>query len=331
MTGKAGLAVFALLYLLAFPVVAAESRPDESVVSLVVVGDIMLAETPGRQIAAGDDPFAPFAAFFKAADVRIGNLECVVATGGAADAGKYYSFRAHPSTLNVLKRHIDAVTLANNHSGDFGPAAFGEMLALLEQHQIPYFGGGADLERAHKPLIIERKGLRMAFLGFNEFAPRSFEAAHDKPGVAWSEDEQVRFDIANARSRYQADLVIPVMHWGWEFERQGNSRQRQLARLMIDAGADAVIGGHPHVTQDIEHYQGKPIIYSLGNFIFDGFDTPETNTGWLLRLELDRQGVRAWQTVVAHIDRVGTPHPGRRSEGMCWARGMEKEVSCSED
>ena len=89
MTGKAGLAVFALLCLLAFPVVAAESGEDQSVVSLVVVGDIMLAETPGKQIAAGDDPFAPFAAFFKAADVRIGNLECVVATGGAADAGKY--------------------------------------------------------------------------------------------------------------------------------------------------------------------------------------------------------------------------------------------------
>jgi poly-gamma-glutamate synthesis protein (capsule biosynthesis protein) len=233
--------------------------------------------------------------------------------------------------LDVLKRHFDAVTLANNHSGDFGPLAFGEMLSLLDREGIAYFGGGVDLARAHEPLIIERKGLRIAFLGYNEFAPRSFEADYDRPGIAWSEDEQVRLDLAKARSRHRADLVIPVMHWGWEFERKGNPRQRQLARLLIEAGADVVIGGHPHVTQDVEMYRGKPIIYSLGNFVFDGFDSPEANTGWLLRLELDRHGVRAWQTVVAHIDRVGTPHPGSRSEGMCWARGMEKEQPCADD
>lgn len=111
----------------------------------------------------------------------------------------------------------------------------------------------------------------------------------------------------------------------------GSQRQRQLAHLMIDAGADAVVGGHPHVTQDIEHYQGNPIIYSLGNFVFDGFSDVDNNTGWLLRLELDRQGVRRWRTVVAHIDRNGTPHPGPRSEGACWERGLESAVACGKD
>ena len=78
---------------------------------------------------------------------------------------------------------------------------------------------------------------------------------------------------------------------------------------MIDAGADAVVGGHPHVVQDYEEYRGKPIIYSLGNFVFDGFNNRDNNTGWLLRMELDRQGVRRWRTAVARIDRHGTPHP----------------------
>ena len=196
---------------------------------------------------------------------------------------------------------------------------------------MAYYGGGAKLERAHAPLIFERKGLRIALLGYNEFFPRSFEADYDKPGVAWSEDEQVRLDIANARTRFQADIVIPMMHWGWEHEPRSSQRQRQLARLMIDAGADAVIGGHPHVTQDIEHYQGKPIFYSLGNFVFNGFTATDTNTGWLLRLELDSQGINAWQTVVAHIDSMGTPHPGRRSEGLCWKRGQERELPCAVD
>ena len=300
-------------------------------VSMAFVGDIMLDETPGKVLKRGRDPFAPFAALLDAADIRVGNLECVVATTGRALPDKPYTFRAHPRSLKFLKRHFDAVALANNHSGDFGPDAFGEMLGLLERQGLGYFGGGRDLAQAHAPLIIERHGLRIALLGYNEFLPRSFEADYDKPGIAWSEDEQVRLDIANARSRYKADLVIPVMHWGWEHEPLAGKRQRQLARLMIDAGADAVVGGHPHVTQDVEQYLGKPIIYSLGNFVFDGFSDADNNTGWLLRLELDRQGVRRWRIFIARIDRQGIPHPAPRSEGACWERGQEKAGVCAAD
>jgi poly-gamma-glutamate capsule biosynthesis protein CapA/YwtB (metallophosphatase superfamily) len=107
----------------------------------------------------------------------------------------------------------------------------------------------------------------------------------------------VRLDIARARTLHRADIVIPVMHWGWEYEPRASARQRELARVMIDAGADAVVGGHPHVTQDTEQYRGRPIVYSLGNFVFDGFTDADTTTGWLLRLEVDRQGARRWRTV----------------------------------
>lgn len=278
-------------------------------------------------IRRGGNPFAPFAPLLDSADIRVGNLECVVATRGSAEPGKLWTFRAHPRSLPLLKRHFDAVSLANNHSGDYGSQAFREMLGLLARHQIPYFGGGVDLRAAHAPLIIERNGLRIALLGYNEFLPRNFEADTDKPGIAWSEDEQVRLDILDARRRYRADLVIPFMHWGWENEPQASPRQRQLARLMIAAGADAVIGTHPHVTQDIEHYQGKPIIYSLGNFVFDGYTEARNNTGWLLRLELDRQGVRQWRTFVARIDRHGTPHPAPAA-GACWQRGQPEAQPC---
>ena len=151
--------------------------------------------------------------------------------------------------------------------------------------------------------------MRIALLAYNEFFPRSFEADVDRPGIAWSEDEQVRLDIAAARGRHHADLVIPFMHWGWEHELVASARQRQLARLMIDAGADAVVGGHPHVVQDHEEYRGKPIIYSLGNFVFDGFTDRDNNTGWLLRMELDRRGVKNWRVSVARIDRHGIPRP----------------------
>lgn len=309
----------------------AQNTEIEPVVSIAFVGDILLDELPGRLIKKGIDPFKSFSSILNAADFRVGNLENVVATRGSAEPGKFYTFRAHPRTLSVLKRHFDAVSLANNHSGDFGPVAFSEMLTLLERNGIAYFGGGINLAQAHVPLMIERKGLRIALLGYNEFFPRSFEADQDKPGIAWSEDEQVQLDIANARSQYRADLVIPFMHWGWEDEPSASTRQTYLARLMIEAGADAVVGGHPHVTQNIENYRGKPIIYSLGNFLFDGFTDKINNTGWLLRLELDHQGVRRWRTFVAHIDGKGVPHPGPHSEGTCWERGKERAIDCGKN
>jgi poly-gamma-glutamate synthesis protein (capsule biosynthesis protein) len=317
--------LFGLLLALAAVAAAAD---DSSTVSIAFVGDIMLDDGPGKALARGVDPFVPFADHLARADLRIGNLECVIATKGSAEPDKPYAFRAHPRSLAVLKRHFDAVSLANNHSGDYGPEAFRQMLGLLEARQLPYFGGGPDLARAHAPLVLERRGLRIAFLGYNEFFPRSFEADFDKPGIAWSEDEQVRLDIERARRQYRADLVIPFMHWGWEHELVAGPRQRQLARLLIDAGADAVVGGHPHVTQDIEHYRGKPIFYSLGNFVFDGFSDPDNNTGWLLRLEVDRQGVRGWRTVVARIDRQGIPHPRPAAEGRCWLRGEDGGSAC---
>ncbi len=307
----------------------AETRKSEPTVSIAFVGDIMLDETPGKTIKRGQDPFELFAPLLNSADIRVGNLECVVATTGTPEPDKPYTFRAHPRVLKLLQRHFDALSLANNHSGDYGPGAFGEMLDLLDRQKISYFGGGRTLAQAHTPLVIERNGLRIALLGYNEFFPRSFEADFDKPGIAWSEDEQVRLDIRTARSRYQADLVIPLMHWGWEHEKLASSRQQQLARLMIDAGADAVVGGHPHVTQNVEQYRGKPIIYSLGNFVFDGFGDQDSNTGWLLRLEADRSGVRAWRTYVAHMDSKGTPHPVPQSAGVCWERGWQQAEACA--
>lgn len=308
---------------------AAGTSAAEPTVALAFVGDVMLDDGPGRRIAAGHDPLVPFAPLLDDADVRIGNLECVVARRGSAEPDKPYTFRAHPRVLPLLKRHLDVVGLANNHSGDYGPEAFGEMLGRLERQGIAYFGGGRDLAAAHRPLIVERKGLRIAFLGYNEFFPRGFEADTDRAGIAWSEDEQVALDIANARRIFHADLVIPVMHWGWEHETLASPRQHQLARRMIDAGADAVIGGHPHVTQDIEIYQGKPVIYSLGNFVFDGFTDLDNNTGWLLRMDVDRGGVAGWRTVIARIDRHGTPRPDPARAGQCWRRGWPQPKTCN--
>ena len=305
---------------------AAPAQPDRPV-TLVFAGDTTLDDDAGALIAQGGDPLADFAPLFAQADVRLANLECVVATAGSAGR-KNYTFRAHPRVLPVLKKHLDGVTLANNHSGDFGREAFAEMLGLLQKAGLAQAGGGLNLSQAHAPWIVERRGLRIAILSYNEFLPRSFEAGHDAPGVAWSEDEQVVDDIRRARQVHRADLVIPFMHWGWENERVANTRQRQLARKMIEAGADAVIGGHPHVTQDIEHHQGKPIVYSVGNFVMKETDNEHQRQGWVLRLEMDKQGVRALDTHVARIDMQGIPKRDPATASPCWQRGDAQIGTC---
>lgn len=303
------------------------AQAQQAQVTLVFAGDIVLDDVAGAMIARGQDPFAAFAPLFKNADIRLGNLECVVATTGSA-GDKNYTFRAHPRVLPILKRHFDAMALANNHSGDYGREAFAEMLDLLPPAGLQFFGGGRNLTEAHTPLIVERKGLRIALLGYNEFMPRSFEADSGAPGVAWSEDEQVVADIRAARSVHKADLVIPVMHWGWENEPVSNTRQRQLARRMVDAGADAVIGGHPHVTQDIEHHRGKPIVYSVGNFVMKETDNANQRVGWVLRLRLDAAGVQAFDTRVARIDMEGIPTPDHNTASPCWQRGDTAVQQC---
>ena len=296
-------------------------------VSLVFAGDTVLDDTAGKIIEQGGDPFSDFSDYFAGADIRITNLECVVSTRGQAN-DKMYTFQAHPRVIHVLQKHFDAVTLANNHSGDFGPDAFAQMLSLLKEAGLAQVGGGMNLKDAHTPLVFTRNGLRIAVLSYNEFHPRSFEAGFDIPGVAWSEDQQVMEDIQTARRIHRADLVIPIMHWGWENERTANPRQRQLAKLMIDAGADAVIGGHPHVTQDVSVYKGKPIVYSVGNFVMKETDNAFQRKGWVLKMYLDKRGVTRFETLPVKIDMEGIPSIDRAASSPCWQRGDNIAGEC---
>jgi poly-gamma-glutamate synthesis protein (capsule biosynthesis protein) len=315
----------ALFILLALAATAQASAVTTGV-RLVFVGDVMLAEEPGELIAQGRDPFTSVARYLDASSLRIANLECVVATSGTA-LDKPFTFRAAPAVIPTLQKYFDAVSVANNHSGDFGKAAFSEQLDLLDAARLRYFGGGRDLAAAHQPLIIERNGLRIALLAYLEFKPRAFEASATRSGVAWSgEDEQVLRDIRAARKR--ADLVIPFMHWGWEDEGQPSERQRAFARRMLDEGAAMVVGSHPHVTQGAEIYKGKPIVYSLGNFLFNGFDTPATLTGWLLEVRLTKTGVASWRTRVARLGEHGVPGIDDSAESPCGDARNDEVRTC---
>ena len=275
-------------------------------IRMVFVGDMMLAETVGQYIRRGGNPMQHVAHLFKGADITIGNLETAVGTHGEK-AQKPFTFLAHPRVIPFLKRNFSAVSLANNHSVDYGIPAFEAMLDAFDRQGLRYFGGGKNIRSAHEPVVLHVKGKRIAVLGYDIFQPRSFEALHDKAGVAWGEPDFIAQDIARARQHHRADIVITYPHWGWENEKKGNAQQQALAHWMIDSGADAVVGGHPHVTQNVEVYKGKPIFYSLGNFMFNGFNDKESNTGWVLKLTIGAAGDMDWKIHQVGLNRLGIP------------------------
>lgn len=293
-----------LIIFLVLKVVSMNSYGEE--IKMVFVGDIMLDDLPGKYIKSGKNPFKNFAPVLQKADITIGNLECVVGTTGIRE-DKNFALRAHPRVLPLIKKYFSAVSLANNHSGDYGPQALSNMLDLLDAAGIEYFGAGKEIRSAHEPFIFNIKDKRIAVLGYDIFLPRSFEALDDRPGTAWGEEDYIVADIQKAKKVYKADVVITYPHWGWEGEKQASADQVRLAHLMIDSGADAVVGGHPHVTQNIENYKGKPIFYSLGNFVFDSFDTVDTTTGWVLEMTIHPDLKITWQIHEAKLDKNGIP------------------------
>ena len=238
---------------------AGEKEPKS--VSIVFAGDVMLDGNPGHDIQRGRDPFAEFGPIFHGADLAVCNLECVVGLGGQRVL-KSYTFRGARQSVPLLKKYFSAVSIANNHTGDFGKEGFCNQLDLLAKEGLPVFGGGRNIEEARRPLLLKRNGLTVALLAYNNFPPRSFAADKQTPGCAWLVEKDVLEDIRLARSRDHADVVIPFLHWGKELTAAPSQSQRNLARRMVEAGASAVIGGHPHVTQTVEIYHGKPIVYS---------------------------------------------------------------------
>jgi poly-gamma-glutamate synthesis protein (capsule biosynthesis protein) len=284
----------------------AEERSDGKV-RVIFGGDVMLDGGPGHAIANGIDPFGHVASLLADAELAVCNLECAVAKEGDRFE-KSYNFQARPEAIPILKRHFAAVCLANNHSGDYGRRGFLKELASLDKAELPYFGGGRNAEAARRPLILERNGLRVAFLGYNDYPPEEFEAGDTTPGTAWLRKADIVADLKAARERDGADFVIPFLHWGNEMEPAPEVSQKRLAHALVDAGADAVIGGHAHVTQTVDVYRGRPIVYSLGNFVFDYFpEDPPVWTGWIVRLTFSKTAPVELETLAVTLDSAGIP------------------------
>ncbi len=142
---------------------------------------------------------------------------------------KPWTFRAHPHCVPLLNKHFHALSIANNHTGDFGRDAFVEMLELF-QGSVPLFGGGRNKVEARQPVLLQKNGLSIALLGYNGFKPRAFEAGDDHAGCAWLIEEEMLADIEAVKQKSQPDIIVPFVHWGVEGDRQPQEYQRDLAK-----------------------------------------------------------------------------------------------------
>jgi len=232
----------------------------------------------------------------KDADIMCINNEFTYSTGGIP-LNKTYTFRAHPSRVEILKElGVDIVSLANNHSYDYGEQSLIDTMTTLKQAGILYYGAGHDLDEAMTPVYFEIEGKIIAYVAAsraekNKMTP---QATEDAPGILRCYDTDL-FVQAIKEAKEKSDYVIAYVHWGTEFTYELEKVQLTTGKEYLDAGADAVIGAHPHCLQGIEYYAGKPIIYSLGNFWFNGqtVDTMllnihfyDDNTEELIELEI---------------------------------------------
>lgn len=263
----------------------APAGAEEIVLNLV--GDIMLAgsATPLLIRTGYDYPFTGTAHELARGDITIGNLEAPISRGGEEFTAKEFRFRTSPEAAPALKRAgFSVLTLANNHMMDFGSTALHDTISHLRREGIATTGAGKTLADARRPAIIRVKGKSIAFLAYSLTQPVEFFAGNERAGTAPGYRPYVEEDVRKAKSA--ADYVVVSFHWGAERAELPKQYQRDAAYRAIDAGADLVIGHHPHVLQGIETYQGKTILYSLGNFAF-GSRSPHADRSMIARVRFD--------------------------------------------
>jgi poly-gamma-glutamate capsule biosynthesis protein CapA/YwtB (metallophosphatase superfamily) len=278
----------------------APAPPTQLPVTIRFAGDVLFASH--YETDMWDSSQSTFRALYRlgGADATVVNLESPVTTRGRR-IPKPYNFRMHPRFLSVLAGGgIDIVSIANNHIYDFGPQGLLDTISYLDSVGVRHVGAGRNSMEAHRPVIDTIRGREVAFLAYygGGEAPG---AGKSTAGVARRDLPQVCDDIRSLRNEGRSRYIVIILHWGTERATSPDRAQVAFAHALIDAGADAVVGHHPHVLQGIERYRGGVIAYSLGNFVFGGNDRDTYNTGMFeIRLEA---GAVGYSFIPVRIDR----------------------------
>ncbi|MFX1821378.1 CapA family protein [Pseudarthrobacter sp. CC4] len=278
---------------------------------IAFLGDVMLGRLVNDhlQTVAPAYPWGDTLPVLRRADLRIANLECVLADGGKPAPGKVFTFRTDLKNVrSLLLAQIDLVSLANNHVLDYGTDALQEMLPTLDRHGILHAGAGTDLTSAARPAVCRVGGTAVGFVAFTDNQPE-WEAAPGTPGVYYvpvtthgQRVDQLLALLRRAKARVQ--LLIVSAHWGGNWGSDAPPEHRALARQLVEAGADVVFGHSPHVFRGVEVYRGRPIIYSAGDFVDDYAVDPEerNDLSFIFLMETDGgtpRALRLFPTIIA--------------------------------
>jgi poly-gamma-glutamate synthesis protein (capsule biosynthesis protein) len=253
---------------------------------------------------SGSGPLAGMAGTFAPEDIVVVNLETAI-TDSTAAVAKRFTFRAPPEALDALVADgVDVVTLANNHGMDFGREGLADTLAAADAAGLPLVGAGADAAEAFAPWTTTVGDHRVAVLGATQVLDNAFAAAWtagpDSPGLASAKQPELLVDAVR-RAAADADTVAVVLHWGVERETCPTATQQELARTLVEAGADIVVGGHAHRLQGAGRMGSAVVGYGLGNLVFDVPDGSDSADSGMLRVRADGAGRLDYQWVPATI------------------------------
>jgi poly-gamma-glutamate synthesis protein (capsule biosynthesis protein) len=287
---------------------AARMRGDEDVFEMVAVGDMSLARGVNVDLYTGrsESPLRHVAPLIGRARIALGNLESPltkrakrIPTKGPRGGSIY--LKGNPDYAFILTESgFDVLSLANNHIMDYGEQGLSDTIYYLEQEGIKHTGAGPNLAAALEPADIDVDGYVVRFLAFNGVEPREYYAGAAKAGTAPLDEGMIVSAIG--RAKREANLVVVSLHWGGESMAYPSSEQKRLAHKFVDAGADVIVGHHPHVIQGVESYEGAVIAYSLGNFLFDS-RYPERHYSTLLAIEVSRsRGILGFRLIPIYIE-----------------------------
>jgi len=296
-----------------------------------------------REFSSTQLPFKRTFEVLKRADIVFANLETPLGREGYPRE-KMFVFMANPALAKVVQSTgVDVVSLANNHMLDYGEQGLVQTLETLSRMGIPHVGAGRNIREASEPVLLQKNGVRIAFLGYAATLPLGAAASKDRPGIApihvttsyemdatllqeqpgnppivrtstdVKDERRICAEIKKARRK--ADHVIVGIHWGVAFISKPQEYQQPLARKMIEAGASLIVGHHPHMWHHVERHKNGVILYSLGDFVFHDRVDMTGESGMLATVVLDAKRIRAvrlWPITVH--EKLGLPTLGKEND-----------------
>ncbi|MBO2464225.1 CapA family protein [Actinomadura violacea] len=299
-----------------------KARPEPIV--LAFGGDTHFEGPLRSRLANPATALGPVASTLRAADLAMVNLETAITTGGTPAPGKEFAFRAPPSALTALRRAgVDVASMANNHGMDYMEEGLRDSLAAIRRSGFPVVGIGRDADQAFKAYRTTVKGNRIAVVGATQVLDdnliTAWTAGPGKGGLASAKDVP-RMVRAVKDARKGSDLVIVHLHWGQELKACPLPRQRELAKTLVDAGADIIVGGHAHVPLGGGYLQGRYVHYGMGNFVFSSAHGQTAKSGVLLLRVEGRKVTKAKWKPAEIIGGLPIPMKGAAAaaEGRRW-------------